>query len=70
VLRGAQPSVSYEVVFVPAAGGRESLGSVGPSNSRGSLVALTPNPLSGARRVGSFVLVRDGHDQFVSALGD
>jgi hypothetical protein len=48
---------------------------VGPTSSRGSLVALTPNPLSGAHRVGIFVLVRnggneDGRDEFVSCLGD
>jgi hypothetical protein len=70
VLRGAQPDASYDVVFVPDSGNRESLGNVGPTNGRGSLVALTPNALSGARRVGSFVLRRDGRDQFVSCLGD
>jgi hypothetical protein len=74
-LRGAPAGASYEVMFLPASGGRESLGNVGPTNNNGSLVALTPNALSGARRVGSFVLVRrggneDGHDEFVSCLGD
>jgi hypothetical protein len=38
-------------------------------------VALTPNPLSGAHRVGIFVLVRndgneDGRDEFVNCMGD
>jgi hypothetical protein len=75
VLRGAPNGVSYEVMFLPASGGRESLGNIGPTNSRGSLVALTPKALDGARRVGSFVLVRrggneDGRDEFVSCLGD
>ncbi len=70
VLHGAPAGATYEVWFAPASGSRESLGNVGPTRDRGNLLALTPKPLAGAHRVGVFVLVRDGHDEFVSCLGD
>jgi hypothetical protein len=74
-LRGAPAGVSYEVMFLPVTGGRESLGTVGATSSHGTLNERTPNALSGAHRVGSFVLVRkggneDGHDEFVTCFGD
>jgi hypothetical protein len=70
VLRGATPNVTYGVWFRPHNGGEESLGSVGPTNSVGNLADVTDTALSGARRVGVFVIRRDGIDQFVSCLGD
>jgi hypothetical protein len=78
VLRGAAASVSYDVFFQPFASskGRESLGTVGPTNADGNLNARTPNALSGTSRVGMFVIARTsdgsgqaGKDEFVSSLG-
>jgi hypothetical protein len=71
-LRGAPAGQSYEVLFFPFNNPTvpESLGTVGPTSSRGSLVALTPQVVSGGHRVGVFSLRRAGVDQFVSCLGD
>jgi len=75
-LRGALAGVSYDVAFVPLLGGksREGLGTIGPTDSRGDLNALTPNALSGADRVGVFILTRHdgneaGQDEFVTCMG-
>jgi hypothetical protein len=75
-LRGAPAGMTYEVFLQPFLNGkaRESLGNVGPTDSRGNLNARTPSPLSGNHRVGVFVLVRrggneDGRDEYVSCLG-
>jgi hypothetical protein len=78
MLRGAAPSVSYDVAFQPfnTAKGREGLGTIGPTTSRGDLHAQTPNTLTGTSRVGVFVLTRTndgsaqaGKEEFVSTLG-
>jgi hypothetical protein len=70
-LHGALANASYEVFFQPFLNGkgRESLGTVGPTDSRGNLNARTPTALTGNHRVGVFTLVRDGKDQFVSCMG-
>jgi hypothetical protein len=75
-LRGAPAGMTYEVFLQPFLNGkaRESLGNVGPTDSRGNLNARTPTAISGNHRVGVFVLVRrggneDGKDEFVSCLG-
>jgi hypothetical protein len=75
-LRGAMAGVSYDVAFAPMLAGkvRESLGTIGPTDSRGNLNALTPGALSGANRVGVFVLTRHdgneaGQDEFVATTG-
>jgi hypothetical protein len=75
-LRGAMAGVSYDVAFVPmlASKVRESLGTIGPTDGRGNLNALTPAALSGANRTGVFVLTRHdgteaGQDEFVSTTG-
>ncbi|MBV9327857.1 MAG: hypothetical protein JO352_29435, partial [Chloroflexi bacterium] len=66
----------YDVAFVPLLGGksREGLGTIGPTDSRGDLNALTPSALSGAARVGVFILTRHdgneaGQDEFVTCMG-
>jgi hypothetical protein len=75
-LRGATPSVSYDVFFWAAASGkaRESLGTIGPTNKDGNLNARTPSALSGTNRVGIFVIARHdgneaGKDEFVASMG-
>jgi hypothetical protein len=68
VLRGATANGSYDVQFVRFNDhGREDLGSVTTDDS-GNVSATTSGTLSGDHRVGAFVLVRSGHDQFVSCL--
>jgi hypothetical protein len=75
-LRGAAANVSYDVLFWPATSskGRESLGTIGPTNKDGNLNAVTPSALSGMNRVGVFVIVRHdgnegGKDEFISSMG-
>jgi hypothetical protein len=74
-LRGAAANVSYVVHFWPANGkGRESLGTIGPTNKDGHLSDLTPSALAGTNRVGVFVIVRQdggeaGKDEFISSMG-
>jgi hypothetical protein len=75
-LRGAAANVSYDVFFWAATSGkgRESLGTIGPTNAQGHLNALTPSALSGTNRVGVFVIVRRdgseaGKDEFISSMG-
>src|ERR1051325_8142556 len=75
-LRGAAANVSYDVFFWAATSGmgRESLGTIGPTDAQGHLSALTPSALSGMNRVGVFIIVRHdgseaGKDEFISSMG-
>ncbi len=73
-LRRAKPASRYQVFFVRFKDqGREDLGVVGPTDEEGDLDAAAPTPLSGANRVGIFVLVRQdgdeaGKDEFVTCV--
>lgn len=65
-LRGAQASATYDVEFVRFNDhGREDLGQIS-TDSNGNYQGNTPRAISGAHRVGAFVLIRDGHDQYVT----
>jgi hypothetical protein len=66
-LRGAQASSTYDVQFEHLQDhGRDDLGNIS-TDGNGNFNGTTPNGL-GSNRVGVIVLIRDGHDQFVSAL--
>jgi hypothetical protein len=66
-LQGAQPSSTYDVQFEHLQDQkRDDLGNIN-TNSNGNFNGTTPNGL-GSNRVGVIVLIRNGQDQFVSAL--
>jgi hypothetical protein len=66
VLPGAQASATYDVQFERFNDhGREDLGQISTDGS-GNYQGNTPTALSGTHRVGAFVLIRDGHDQYVT----
>ena len=67
-LRGAQANSSYDVQFVRLQDhGREDLGQV-TTDGGGNFVGSAPNTLGGGDRVGAFVIIRNGQDEYVSAL--
>ncbi|MBV9355107.1 MAG: hypothetical protein JO023_06215 [Chloroflexi bacterium] len=68
MLRGAVNNTSYDVQFERFQDhNREDLGSVN-TDDQGNFFGNTPNDLGGSNRVGTFVLTRNGNDQFAAAL--
>jgi hypothetical protein len=67
-LRGAAANSGYDVQFVRLNDhGREDLGSF-TTDGNGNFNGMTPNALGGTNRVGAFVLIRSGADEYVSTL--
>ena len=68
-LQGAPANQGYDVQFERLNDhGREDLGTV-TTDGNGNFNGMTPNGLGGnGNRVGSFVLIRNGQDQFVSCI--
>ncbi len=67
MLRGAVGNSSYDVQFVRLNDhGREDLGSL-TTDVNGNFNGTAPNVLGGTNRVGGFVLIRNGSDEYVSA---
>jgi len=67
-VRGATANASYDVVFVRLNDhAREDLGSIS-TGDRGEFSGAAPNALSANQRVGTFVLARNGQDQFVTVF--
>ncbi|MBV9579090.1 MAG: hypothetical protein JO057_10915 [Chloroflexi bacterium] len=65
-LRGAATGVPYDVQFERLQDhGREDLGSV-TTDGNGNVDGMAPNALGGSHRVGAFVLIRNGQDQYVT----
>ncbi len=68
MLRGAVNNTSYDVQFERFQDhNREDLGSVN-TDDQGNFFGNTPNDLGGGNRVGTFVLTRNGNDQFAATL--
>jgi hypothetical protein len=68
LLRGAVNNTSYDVQFERFQDhNREDLGSVNTDDD-GNFFGNTPNDLDGGNRVGTFVLTRNGNDQFAATL--
>ncbi len=67
-LRGAVNNTSYDVQFERFQDhNREDLGSVNTDDD-GNFFGNTPNNLGGGNRVGTFVLTRNGNDQYAATL--
>ena len=66
-LRGAVANAGYDVQFVRLHDdGREDLGTI-TTDTNGNFNGLTPNAFGGTSRVGAFVLIRSGADEYVTA---
>jgi hypothetical protein len=67
MLRGAPANTSYDVQFVRLHDdGREDLGSF-TTDANGNFNGAAPTALGGSNRVGGFVLIRNGSDEYVSS---
>ena len=67
LLRGAVANAGYDVQFVRLHDdGREDLGTI-TTDTSGNFNGNAPNTLGGGSRVGAFVLIRNGSDEYVSA---
>jgi len=66
-LRGAVANAGYDVQFVRLHDdGREDLGTI-TTDTNGNFNGNAPNALGSGNRVGAFVLIRGGSDEYVSA---
>jgi hypothetical protein len=66
-LRGAAANAGYDVQFERLNDhGREDLGGIN-TDGNGNFMGMTPNVLGGTNRVGAFVLIRSGADEYVSS---
>jgi hypothetical protein len=66
-LRGAVANAGYDVQLVRLHDdGREDLGTI-TTDTNGTFNGMTPNALGGSNRVGAFVLMRAGADEYVTA---
>jgi hypothetical protein len=65
-LRGAVANAGYDVQFVRLHDdGREDLGTI-TTDTNGTFNGTAPNALGGGNRVGAFVLIRGGADEYVT----